>query len=244
MMRKLAVIGFGAACLLLAADELQQKAQVNNTEHIDFPAGGTLRLVNSIGVLTVEAWDRPGVEITTIKSTKDAYGRREREDAAHALDQVRVAPERRGDELVITTSFPRHRFVHPVAGEGNFDLEYRIKAPVDTRIIANHYVGEVNLDGLVGDIDVTLLQGQINLSLPEEGRYGIHAKSDFGNVNSDFPGSEKRRWWLIGHRIVNEDSPGTHKLNLRVKYGDIVILKTRVPKAPESQIPASKANGL
>jgi len=243
-MWKLALIGFGATCLLLAADEAKQKVQVSNTQRMDFPSGGTLRLVNSIGVLTVEAWDRPDVEITTIKSTKDAYDTREREEAARELDKVRVAAERRGDELVITTTFPRHRFRHPVAGEGDFDLEYRIKAPGNTRIIAKHDVGEVNIDGLVSDIAVTLVQGQINLSLPEEGQYDVYAKSDFGNVNSDLPGSEKRTRWLIGHRIVNEDSPGTHKLNLRVKFGDIVILKKLVPKATESQIPASKANGL
>jgi hypothetical protein len=28
-----------------------------------------------------------------------------------------------------------------VAGEGYFDLEYRIKAPNSARIIANHHVG-------------------------------------------------------------------------------------------------------
>jgi hypothetical protein len=238
MMRRLAVIGFGATCLLLGADEARQKAQVSNTERIDFPPGGTLRLTNSIGMLTVEAWDRPDVEITTIKSTKDENDRREKA----ALDKVHVGAARRGDQLVITTDFPRHRFRHPLAGEGTFDLEYRIKAPANARVIANHHVGEVNIVGLVGDIDVTLFQGQVNLSLPQEGRYDIHAKSASGNVYSDFSGQEKRRWWLVGHRIVTEDSPGLHQLNLKVGFGDIVILKTPVPKTPASQIPASKAN--
>jgi hypothetical protein len=237
MMRQLAVIGFGAACLLLGADQATQKAQVSNTERIDFPPGGTLRLDNSIGMLTVEAWDRPDVEITTIKSTKDEDAPRERA----ALDKVHVEAAHRGDELIIT-SFPSHRFRHPVAREGDFDLEYRIKGPANARVIVNHHVGEVNIAGLVGDIDVTLVEGQINLSLPEGGRYAIHAKSASGNVYSDFSGTEKRRWWLIGHRIVTEGSAGLHKLNLKVGFGDIVILKTPVPKTPASPIPALKAN--
>jgi len=202
-----------------------------------------LRLTNSIGVLTVEGWDRPDVEITTIRSTKVIDDAQDLEKATHELERVRVAAERRGDELVITTDFPRHRAFYPL-GETHFDLEYHIKAPTTARLIADHHVGEVNIDSLAGDIHVTLLSGEVLLRLPEEGRYNINAKSDFGDVNSDFPGQEKRRWWLIGHRIVDENSPAPHKLYLRVGFGDIIILKMRVPKPPEPLTPAPKPEGL
>jgi hypothetical protein len=220
--RTLAVLGFGTGCLLLAADEPKQKVQVTKTERMDFPSGGTLRLTKSTGVLTVEAWDRPDVEITTIKSS----------------DNVRVSAERHGDELVVTTDAPRHRRFSP------FDPEYRIKAPRTARLIAKHGVGDVNIDGILGDIQVTLLKGEIMLHLPEEGRYDITARSHVGNVNSDFPGPEKRRWWLLGHQSASENSQAAHKLNLRVGFGDIVILKTRVPAPPGPPAPAPKEAGL
>jgi hypothetical protein len=249
--RRLTVVGFGAACLLLAGgSETRQKVQVTSTQRMDFPAGGTLRLKNSVGVLTVEAWDRPDVEITTIKSTKIGHDALGREKATHDLESVRVSAERRGDELVITTDSPRHwpfpppNLLDPLAEETNFDLEYRIKAPSAARLIAEHGIGEVNIDGLTGDIQVTLRQGEILLHLPEQGRYDIHAKSGSGAVNSDFPGEEKRSWWLVGHRAMNQDSQAPHRLDLRVKFGDIVILKTRVPKTPEPMILVPKANGL
>ena len=235
--RILAAIGFGAGCLLLAADGPKQKVQVSKTERTDFPSGGTLRLTRSIGVLTVEAWDRPDVEITTIKSTKAEYEAREREKATHELERVRVTAARHGDELVISTDSPRYR-------PSSVDLECRIKAPRTARIVAAHGVGDVNIDGLTSDIQVTLRQGEIMLHLPEEGQYNIHAKSQFGNVNSDFPGPEKRRWWLFGHQSVSENAQAAHKLNLRVAFGDIVILKTRVPKPPGPVTPAPKAGGL
>src|ERR1700729_128256 len=79
----LGAIGVGTLCLLHAADaprpgQYKQSLQVvSKTQHLDFPAGGTLRFINSVGVLTVEAWDQPGVEITTTKSTKADV------DAAH-----------------------------------------------------------------------------------------------------------------------------------------------------------------
>ena len=249
--RRLVVVALGGSALLHAAgSETRQKVQVTNTQRMDFPAGGTLRLKNSVGVLTVDAWDRPDVEITTIKSTKAEYDARDREKVAHELESVRVAAERRGDELVITTDCPRHwpfpppNLLDPLAEETNFDLEYRIKAPGAARLIAEHGIGEVNIDGLTGDIQVTLRQGEILLHLPEDGRYDIHAKSGSGAVNSDFPGEEKRSWWLVGHRAMNQDSQAPHKLDLRVKFGDIVILKTRVPKTPEPMILVPKADGL
>jgi hypothetical protein len=250
--RILAAIGIGTGCLLVAADtskqdEPKQKAQVSNTQRIEFPSGGTLRLKNSIGALTVEAWDRPEVEITTIKSTRLEYGPQDREKEMHKLDQVHVAAERHGDELIVTTDFPRYRNIPPIPtfGKIGFNLEYHIKAPMTARIVdERHDVGEVNIDGLTSDIEVTMLQGQIMLHLPENGQYTIDARSDFGNVNSDFPGPEKRRRWLVGHRSVSENSQAAHKLNLKVGFGDIVLLKTRVPKAPEPLIPAPKPERL
>jgi hypothetical protein len=81
------------------------------------------------------------------------------------------------------------------------------------------------------------------LHLPEEGKYAINAKTDFGNVTSDFPGEEKRRRWPAGHRILNKDSGAPHTLNLKVGYGDIIILKTREPKLPQPLTPAPKQDG-
>jgi hypothetical protein len=241
-----AVFGFGATCLLLAADQPREKVQVSKTDRMGFPPGGTLRLTNSIGVLTVEAWDRPEVEITTIKTTKGEYAASEREAATHQLDKVSITTERSGNELVVKTTFPRYGVFplsYPLSGEANLDVEYRIQAPSTARLIIQHKVGDVNVDGLAGDIDATLLQGQILLHLPENHRYDIHAKSDCGNVNSDFPGEKKRSWWLT-QRAASEESPPGPKLELKVLFGDILILKTRVPKPPESLLPAPKTNGL
>lgn len=95
MTRIVAVLAFGATGLLFAADQPNEKVQVSKTERMDFPSSGTLRLTNSIGVPTVEAWDRPDVEITAIKSIKDEYDAGEREKATRELDKVQIVPERR-----------------------------------------------------------------------------------------------------------------------------------------------------
>jgi len=227
MIRTLALIGIGVSSLLMADDVIPRKVQVSKTEQMDFPAGGVLRLNNSAGELTVEGWDRPQIEITTVKTTTIPYPPREREKALQILDRARVDVRREGNELVITTDFPGGGFRSGLfGGTAGFDLDYRIKVPSSTRLIANHGVGEVHVQDLTGDLEISVHEGEITLGLPEQARYAIHAKSNCGSVVSDFPGKEKGRFWFIGHQVEHDDSAAPHKLDLKIGYGDIIILKT------------------
>jgi hypothetical protein len=244
MIKRLLIFGLGTACLLLAEEPPRQKVQISKTERIAFQPGGILRMKNSIGELTVEGWDRTDVEITTVKSTKVDYPSQEREQAVQKLDRIQIATQRNGDDLVITTSFPGGRVLPRfLGGPAAFDLDYRIKVPASTRLVVEHDVGEVHVDNLTSDIEVALHEGEITLHLPEQGQYTTSAKSNFGNVFSDYPGQEKRRFWLIGHRIEQQEPQTAHKLHLRVGYGDIIILKTRIPKMPGPVHPTPKQDG-
>ena len=236
-MRALAVL-FGMSCLLLADDEPKQKVQVTHTERVDFPSGGQLRLRNSVGELTVEGWDRPDVEITTIKSTKDAYAPPDRAKASQELGKVRISVGRQGKDVVITTDFPRRRILSQgslLRPGTSFDLEYRIKVPMNARLAVDRHTGEVHVENLASDIHVIVTNGEITLHLPQDGLYGIDAKSHIGSVTSDFSGSERSRPWPFGHRLVKE-TPAAHNLYLRVGFGDITIFKIWQPPAPSPVI--------
>lgn len=223
----------------------KQKVEQTKTQTFDFPPGGLLRLKHSEGDLTIEAWDKPNVEITTVKSTKDEFPESERAKASAELDRVTVGVERRGDELVISTDYPRHRgfpLFLPFRDAVNFNLEYHISVPRNARLAIEHNVGAVNVDGVTGDIEAKLLQGEIMLHLPEDLQYNINAKSEFGNVNSDFPG-EKHRAWLSQSAIHAAPRPAPI-LNLRVGYGDIVLLRIRIPKTPDAAPAPPARSGL
>jgi len=223
----LALIGLGMSCLAPAADEPQQFFQVTKTERLDFPPGGLLRLKNSIGQVMVEGWDRPDVELNTTKSTKDAYNSQDREKAVRELDQVRIAAERHGDELVITTAFQRYGTFKPLLRGGTrFDLEYRISVPRNARVTIEHDTGYVSLDNVAGDIHVTASQAEIALHLPEDGQYAIEARSKLGDVTSDFPGHMQRKLWFLGKQYAHENAAASQKIDLRAGYGDIIILKS------------------
>ena len=217
-------------------DEPRQKAVATSTEHFDLPPGVALHLANSIGQLNVEGWDEPGVEITTIKSSKNELDSQARDRALQELDIVRITGDRHGDELVIQSDYPKYpRLERPFIGMTNFDLEYRVKVPRNTRLIVDHDIGQVFIDGMAGDIHATNHMGDVELHLASgaqgAAQYAIDAKAKIGAVNSDFPGHEHRRHWL-GHQFVHDGPPSPHKLYLRIGVGDIVILKIRKPPAP------------
>jgi hypothetical protein len=215
---------FGICGLLPAQDEAPRKVQVIRAQRVEFPTGGLLRLKNSAGEVSVEGWDRPEMEITTIKSTPTVIAARDREKAARELDLVKISTERSGEEVAVTTAFPRHHrgLLHPT------DLEYRIKVPMDAKLAVDHGGGEVHVDNLTSDISVRMRNGTITLLLPPEGQCAIEAKSMAGEVSSDFAGRHTRRAWGLGHEVVQ--TTGTHKLDLRLGSGDIMILK--MPRQP------------
>jgi len=234
-MKRTLMVLFAASGLLFsqnAASQAQnaasQKVQVTHTERADFPAGGLLQFHNSMGELTVEGWDRPDVEITTIKSTKDVFPATDREKLSAELEKVKISLQHQSDGLTVATDVPRQRHAGPSVP---FDVEYRVKAPMNARLTVAHDKGEVHVDNLTSDIHVTVRNGEITLHLPQENQYGIDAKSKLGAVISDFPGNEKRMRWSFGHTFVQE-TKGAHTLYLRAGFGDIVILKYQKPAPP------------
>lgn len=200
------------ALLLMASAGLAFGDDVAKTERLDFPSGGTLHLKHSIGELTVEGWDQPAVEITTLKSPKKGTS---------ALDRVQVKAERQKDEVVVTTTW----------GKRDFDLEYRIKAPRQSRLVIEHKDGDVHVDGITGELHVTDRMGQITVHIPQDGQYSIDARAKLGAIDSDFPGHEERKL-KFGHAFTSQTSSTAQKMYLRIGFGDITILAIRIPQNP------------
>ncbi len=119
----------------------------------------------------------------------------------------------------------------------NFDLDYHIRVPRNANLIVKHDDGEVHVDDVTGNIQVTARQGLIALRLVSETPPAIDAKSYLGAVNSDFAGKETRQSLHFGHTFVEGATASPQKtapqsLHLKIGYGDIVILKAHDPKAP------------
>lgn len=229
--------GVGLAVLLpgcvMAADlNIPGQVQVTHTDRLNFPSGGALKMANSSGELVVEAWDQPGIEITTVKSTKAYYSGKAREEAARELDQVKITAEAKGNDIVISTVLPRHsKLLRLFEGESKFDTEYYIHVPRNARIEIAHDIGEVHIQGVTGEIHASVNMGLISVQVPQDAQCAIDAKTKLGSVVSDFAGDEKRER-LLGHAFTA--SGGSQKLYLRAGDGDIMVLQLRIPKLPLS----------
>jgi len=191
-MRRPVFLGLAAAALAAA----QASSPASHTERMDFPANGTLRLADSRGELTITGWDRPDLEVTILKTSGRAA----------------VTTERKGNEVVITTTGPRLD-----------NVEYRIRAPRSASVVVGHKAGEVHLDGMLGEIRVTDRQGLITVRLPEQAQLQVDARSRLGSIETDF-GGQQRKKLKFGHALLDPGSPGGQKLYLRIGFGDIFIL--------------------
>lgn len=225
--------GIAASCLFAASDAPVEQVQATHTERMGFPSGGTLRMLKSTGDLTISGWDRSDMEITTIKSTK-SYHPGDRKAAEKSLDRIRLITALQGNELTITTKFPKHGLpLRLIRGVSAYELQYVIKVPRNARLIVEHDSGNVFVDDVAGDVHVKNGIGQITMHMPQDGHYAIDAKTGLGAVDSDFAGPEHGRWFFdLGHSFTSEGPAGAQKLYARIGYGDITILKIRQPSPP------------
>jgi hypothetical protein len=207
MIGKLLMIAAGPLLAAGAADA-PDATRVSTTQTIPFTGSGTLRFARASGEIHIQAWDRPEIEITFSKSTYSPKVR-------PLLDGMHAQVDRHDNDVVISTIAPKHKDVQ---------LEYQIHAPRGISLAIDHNTGDVFVTGIEGDVQAHVRNGQITLRLPEKGVYSIQAKCRTGKVFSDFGGSGKYTW-LFGESFAK---PGdtAKKLDLRIGFGDIQILKT------------------
>jgi hypothetical protein len=208
----------------------KQSFETAKTERLPFGPGGTIRLNNSFGYLTVEGWDEPEVEIAVIKSTDSFYYPSQQQRAEQPFAKIRMAAERRsGKELAISTIIEgRHRFPPLVRkSELGVTVEYRIHVPRDSHLIVRHDNGYVCVSDMAGDLDLRSHTGDMIVMLPETGPYSIDARTRLGSVSSDFTGKSWSRLsqFLVGSHFDRASQTPKRQIYLRMGRGSIEILQ-------------------
>jgi len=224
-MQKLPVILIVLAFPLLADDRSKETLSTSHTEQFNVPEPGVIRLENSFGEVDIDGWDRPEVEVTVVRSSERLYATKARVEAQRRLDSVKITTKHDGNDVVISTAYPsRNRFAHPLSRRSDIEISYRIQAPRASKLIVNHNSGGVNVSDINGDIHATVINGQITLMLTADGQYAIDARSRLGSVYSDFEGRDQRRR-VLGEEFDRPSTAAATNLHLRVRFGDIVILR-------------------
>ena len=226
MHRLILLFGFSALSLsvpLFADTTIVQPVQVSNTEHVNFAPGGTIRLKDSFGYVSVEGWDKNEVEITVVKSM--GYDTEPAAQATQHLDGVKVVTGHpSGTELEITTSKGAcpHRVFHPLDKCRDVTVEYHIRAPRNSNLVIHQTGGYVSVMGMIGNIDATNGRGDIVLMLPDLAKYSIEARTKLGLVTSDVAGATHNKH-MMGEIFSHGDSSLARKLVLKMGFGGITI---------------------
>lgn len=203
---------FTVAPLLAGGPE--KTVDVTTHDTLDF-TGGTIHIDTVYGQVNVEAWDEPRVEVTV---SRTSFTHNEK-----YLERIQVKTEKAADGIRVTTTFPgRNWFVRTFRGLGDFNLNYRIKAPANAKLDIRQHVGDVVVDGISGDIDASVRTGDIVIEVPNPSRCFVDAKVTLGDVYADVPGKLRQSLW-IGQKFAGTSESATQHLHLRDNLGGISV---------------------
>ena len=159
---------FVSACLSTAGGSSDTTNEVFNLN-----SGGTIRLENVNGNITITTWDRNEVEVVAVKKTKGSG------DAAQKrLDEVTIEFEEDDDQLSITTIYPkslRNR-------SGSVSIAYTIKAPVNANLDLLNTNGKIQVTGVKGTVAAKTTNGKITL---EGIRGALQARTTNGGIQAE-----------------------------------------------------------
>ena len=227
-LKKLLLIATVPALALLAGDLSTQTVSATQTARFNVSAAGSIRLQNSFGEVDIDGWDRPEVEVTVVRSSEHFYEAKDHAEAQRRLESVQITTKQNGNDVVISTVYPSlNRFAHPLSRRSDIDISYRIQAPRASKLIIDHNNGGVYVSNITADIHATVINGQITLTLAA-GQYAIDARCALGHVYSDFEGRDQSRW-VLGDEFDLQSTARAANLYLRVRVGDIIILKRNGP---------------
>jgi hypothetical protein len=222
------ILSIGMGLPLVADESPKQPLTTTKTERISVTSAGAIHLQDSFGEVDIDGWDRPEVEITTVKSTEHFYDAAHREEASRRMESVNITIQHDGNDVSISTAYPPlSAWTHPMSRRSDVEIQYSIKAPRGSHLIIDHNSGGVNIADITGDIHASVTNGQITLTLAD-GQNAIDAKCKVGHVYSDFDGSAQRRH-MLGETFDRPGPQPARSLYLRANFGDIMILKMHGP---------------
>jgi hypothetical protein len=220
------ILTFSATAL--AQPEAQQKARSVSTERIEFSKRGTIQIIKSFGLIKIEGWDRPEVELNLVKTTYKSYDPQNLAEGAKELEEIKVEMIRESENslLVIKTTYPSSALNRLAGGKPKAQLEYTIKVPRACQLMIKHNIGDIAITDVDGDIEATSRIGGMWLNLPNTNQYAVDARTRIGKFSSEF-GPAMQQQKLVGGTLQNNSASPTRQLFLRTGIGEIQIKKLK-----------------
>jgi DUF4097 and DUF4098 domain-containing protein YvlB len=209
--RSFALSALALPFLLLAALPAAGATVTNSsTETYDLPADGSIELVNANGDILVVVWDRPEVEVETLRrATATSEGL-----AKRVLDELISEVRRSGSHLEITTRRPDDQrwtsWFRPASGS----ITYVVSLPASIAVEARSTNGDVTVEGSERRVRASSTNGQVRL---RQVAGDIAASSTNGSVQAE----------LAGPLLEAELSTTNGRIRLAVAEGTGIDLEAR-----------------
>jgi len=187
-------------CLVVApfssADDW--KYEETRSDSREFVSGGFVHVRCSVGDVHIRKGDSKAIKIQyTVKS------RREKNVKEATLD------------FKVNGSDATLEFHAPMGGNTNFDVE--IEVPQNTNLDVHQKVGDMTVDNVDGDKDLSLGVGDITIATEHSGYHLVHADAGIGDVHGADYGETSG--WL--GKTLKYRGDGKYELRAHVGVGDI-----------------------
>jgi hypothetical protein len=164
----------------------------------DFVAGGFMHVRLSVGDMHIRRGDANKISLRyTVKSRRESN-----------VKDAHVDFDVRGNDATI-------EFHAPSGANTQFDVE--LEVPQKTNLDVHEKVGDVTVEDVEGDKDLTLSVGDIRVTNEREGYRLVNASAGIGDVNGD--GYGETSGWL--GKKLKYHGDGKYELRAHVGVGDI-----------------------
>jgi hypothetical protein len=187
-----------AAAPLYAHDDWKYEETRNDAR--DFVSGGSVHVRLSVGDVHVKRGDSAKIRLSyTVKSRHESN-----------VKDSHVDFDIHGNDATI-------EFHAPSGGNTQFDVE--LEVPANTNIDVHEKVGDLTVDNVEGDKDLSLGVGDIRITTGHSGYRMVNASTGIGDVNSE--GYGETSGWL--GKKLNFRGEGKYELRAHVGIGDIKL---------------------
>jgi DUF4097 and DUF4098 domain-containing protein YvlB len=196
----LLLVRFGAAPLLAASGSNHDwDYEETHSDAREFAAGGLVHVRLSVGDLHIKRGDTSKISLRyTIKS------RREKD-----VKEASVDFDVRGSDATIEFHLPSN---------SNTSIDVELVVPQNTNLDVHNKVGDVTIEDVEGDKDLSLAVGDIRVANGHAGYRLVNASTGIGDVNSDGYYGKTTGW--LG-KTLKYHGDGKYELRAHVGVGDI-----------------------
>lgn len=229
----LALMGLASAAMSAQAVTLKDRFQ----KTYPLQAGGTVTLDNVNGGVTVEAWDRPEVQVVADKEVKA----NDSEAAKKAMQQVQIQVGKSAGKLDIVTKLPKrdNGLFEWMAGKNvNINVKYQVKVPRNAVLDLETVNGGVRLAGTHGKAEVETTNGALAIE-------GVHGNLDLETTNGSISvvrsaGAVKAETTNGSIEVELSEVPDGSDLSFGTTNGSVTV---RLPRDIRVSLDAATSNG-